>query len=77
MTPMQNMAAAQLQTDVVIAGKAIQRIPFQPSNPLAECGCCGTSAGMLHCQPCTREVCPRCAGSLIECGCELAPAVTQ
>lgn len=77
MTPAQHMAAAQEQTEVVIAGQAAQRIPFESSNPAAVCGCCGTGAGMLHCQPCTREVCPRCAGHLIECGCQEAPAVTQ
>ena len=56
---------------IMLKGKAYQRVPFQPDDPDWLCIDCWdpTAAGGIHELGCDAEECPRCGGQLLTCGC--------
>ena len=56
---------------IILNGKAYQRVPFQPENPDWLCIDCAdpTAAGEIHELGCDAEECPRCGGQLLTCAC--------
>lgn len=53
-------------------GEVLPAVPFtddHPSEPLSRCHDCNVAIGGFHHPGCDVEVCPRCRGQLISCGC--------
>lgn len=50
-------------------GEDVPSIPFDPPRGVLNCGDCGVLPGQSHHPGCDNEICPRCDGQLIACGC--------
>jgi len=51
--------------------RTLSSIPYTPDygGPEQRCHDCGIKAGGYHHPGCDMEICPRCLGQLISCGC--------
>jgi hypothetical protein len=50
-------------------GEDLPSIPFQPRRGVLNCADCAVLPGHAHHPGCAKEICPRCGGQLIVCGC--------
>jgi hypothetical protein len=75
----QEMTVAEgcVTTPITIKGRAYANVRFgtepgyrkRRGRPVARCGDCNVVMGAVHHHGCDMEVCPRCRGQAILCGC--------
>ncbi len=71
----QEIEDAQELTGYVMHGQAYNRVRHSAADAIGEpgelCPECGVLKGQYHVPGCQQEDCPRCAGKLVECSCEI------
>ena len=71
----QEIEDAQELTGYVMHGQAFNRVLYSVADDSGEqgelCHECGVLKGQYHVPGCVQEECPRCAGKLVECSCEI------